>query len=32
MLSCFSPLRDLTLLSVTARMALAFLCGGLIGV
>ena len=32
MLSCFSPLRDLTLLSVTVRMALAFLCGGLIGV
>ena len=32
MLSCFSPLRELTLLSVTVRMALAFLCGGLIGV
>ena len=32
MLSCFDPLRDLTLLSVTVRMVLAFLCGGLIGV
>ena len=32
MLSCFSPLRDLTLLSVTVRMVLASLCGGLIGV
>ena len=32
MLSCFDPLRDLTLLSVTVRMVLACLCGGLIGV
>ena len=32
MLSCFDFLRDLTLLSVTVRMVLASLCGGLIGV
>ena len=32
MLSCFDSLRELTLLSVTVRMVLASLCGGLIGV
>lgn len=32
MLSCFDFLRELTLLSVTVRMVLASLCGGLIGV
>ena len=32
MLSCFDSLRELTLLSVTVRMVLAALCGGLIGV
>ena len=32
MLSCLDPLRELTLLSVTVRMVLASLCGGLIGV
>ena len=32
MLSVFDPLRDLTLLSVTARMLLATICGGIIGI
>ncbi|MDY3282098.1 MgtC/SapB family protein [Dysosmobacter sp.] len=32
MLSCFDFLRELTVLSVTVRMVLACLCGGLIGV
>ena len=31
MLSVFSPLRDLTSLSVAVRLLLAFFCGGLIG-
>ena len=32
MLSLFDPLRDLSLLSVSARMLLAVLCGGVIGI
>ena len=32
MLSVFDPLRDLTLLSVTVRMLLATICGGIIGI
>ena len=31
MLECFDFVRDVTLLSVAARMVLAVLCGGLIG-
>ena len=32
MFSSFDPLRDLTFAAVTARMVLAFLCGGAIGI
>ena len=32
MLSIFDGLRDVTLLSTTVRMALAVLCGGIIGI
>ena len=32
MLSVFDSLRDVTLLSVSARMVLAVLCGGVIGI
>ena len=32
MLPIFDSLRDLTFLSVAIRMAISFLCGGLIGI
>ena len=32
MLSCFDFVRDVDMLSITARMVLAVVCGGLIGI